>query len=280
MKTRIPQSVLQITEHWEQEIYFNDYIETLQQWEAELIRGTQQVLEIEDVISILQDEQKIYLVSDGGEENGLGYFGWVIASETEILVKHKGHAAGNPSLVESLRTKSVGVLSIISYILRLYEFYEIRLPKHKMVQYCDNITAANRRRSSQRWNVLYPNTTLKADYDVQSQIDKTIRQIKRNQHTEWESLHVKGHQTGPNLKIEAELNNIADELATAAREELPWNKRFKNPPLYPASKVAVTIDNKMITRKIEKEIIQAVTAGEIRHTMENKYNGAQKPLSW
>ena len=61
----------------------------------------------------LQDEQQIYLVSDGGEENGLGYYGWVIVTENQILVKHKGHAADNPRLIESLRTKSVGALTII-----------------------------------------------------------------------------------------------------------------------------------------------------------------------
>ena len=180
IKTRIPKSILKRSEQLDQVIYFNDYIDTLQQWEAELIRGTQQVLEIEDIIPILQDDQKLYLVSDGGEENGLGYFGWVIASETEILVKHKGHAAGNPSLIESLRTESVGALSIISYILRLCEFYEIQLPRHKTVHYCDNKTAVNRIRASQRWNILYPNMTLKADYDVQAQIDETIKLLKSN----------------------------------------------------------------------------------------------------
>ena len=86
-------------------IYFNNYIETLQKSEAELIRGTQQVLETEDVILTLQDKQKIYLVSNGGEENGFGYLRLVIATETKILVKHKKHAAVNPSLIKSLRPR-------------------------------------------------------------------------------------------------------------------------------------------------------------------------------
>ena len=141
----------------------------------------------------LQDKHIIYLVSDGGEENGLGYFGWVIATKNKILIKHKGHAAGNLSLIESLRIKSVGALSIFCFILRFCEFHEITLPKYKMVHYCDNITTVNRIQTSQRWNILYPNTTLKADYDIQAQIDETIRLIKTNQQTKWESLHVKGH---------------------------------------------------------------------------------------
>ena len=148
-----------------------------------MIRGTEQALDLEDLTLALQDEQLIYLVLDRGEENGLGYFGYVIATDNKILIKHRGHAAGNPSLIESLRTKSVGALSILCFILRFCEFHEISIPKHKMVYYCDNITAVKRIRTSQRWNILYPNTTLKADYDVQAQINETIRLIKTKQQT-------------------------------------------------------------------------------------------------
>eukprot|EP00957_Ditylum_brightwellii_P199530 15209891-Ditylum_brightwellii.AAC.1 len=48
----------------------------------------------------------VCLVSDGGKESRLGYFGWVIGTHTESLVRNKGHTAGNPNLIESLRTES------------------------------------------------------------------------------------------------------------------------------------------------------------------------------
>lgn len=170
-----------------------------------------------------------------------------------------------------MQTESVGALSLISYLLRLYKFYKIALPKDKTVHYCNNIIAINRIQYSQRRNGGYPNKTLRVGYNIQAQIQETIQQLKVKQQTEWESLHMKQHQTRPNLTKEAELNNIADELVTGARKEIPWSKRYKEPPLYPASKVAVIIDNKMITQKIEKEIIQVATAGELRLTIENKF---------
>eukprot|EP00957_Ditylum_brightwellii_P148607 11314322-Ditylum_brightwellii.AAC.1 len=92
---------------------FNEYIETLKQWERDLLTGHQILVEEEDLISVLKDEIKVFLVSDGGEVDGLSYFGWVMGTHTEELVHHKGHAAGNPNLFESLRSESIGALSLL-----------------------------------------------------------------------------------------------------------------------------------------------------------------------
>eukprot|EP00957_Ditylum_brightwellii_P180661 13762232-Ditylum_brightwellii.AAC.1 len=55
---------------------FNEYIETLEQWERDLLTGHQLLVEEEDLVSILKEDLKVFLVSDGGEVDGLGYFGW------------------------------------------------------------------------------------------------------------------------------------------------------------------------------------------------------------
>ena len=64
-------------------------------------------------------------MSDGGEENRLEYYEWVIATNDKILVKHKGQAAENHKLIKSLRTESEEVPLLVYYIYRLCEFYEI-----------------------------------------------------------------------------------------------------------------------------------------------------------
>ena len=50
-----------------------------------------------------------------------------------------------------------------------------------------------------------------------------------------------------------------------------WSARFKNPVLYPASKIGVTIEGRLITRNLYKEIIQAYTSRDIRTFMEGKF---------
>eukprot|EP00957_Ditylum_brightwellii_P138511 10557770-Ditylum_brightwellii.AAC.1 len=79
---------------------FNEYIETLEQCKRDLLAGHQMLVEEEDLISVLKEDIKVFLVSDRGEVDGLSYFGWVIGTHTEELIHHKGHVAGNPNLIE------------------------------------------------------------------------------------------------------------------------------------------------------------------------------------
>eukprot|EP00957_Ditylum_brightwellii_P033685 2553056-Ditylum_brightwellii.AAC.1 len=37
----------------------------------------------------------LYYVTDGGADNKIGYFGWVIATDTRIITKGYGQAQGN-----------------------------------------------------------------------------------------------------------------------------------------------------------------------------------------
>eukprot|EP00957_Ditylum_brightwellii_P175299 13345091-Ditylum_brightwellii.AAC.1 len=71
------------------------------------------LVEEEDLISILKEDIKVFLVSDGGEMDGLGYFGWVIGTHIEELVRHKGHAAGNPKYIELLRSENFAFITIL-----------------------------------------------------------------------------------------------------------------------------------------------------------------------
>eukprot|EP00957_Ditylum_brightwellii_P099299 7563868-Ditylum_brightwellii.AAC.1 len=53
----------------------------------------------EEIIYLLQTDIKLYFVSDGGKVNGLGYYGWAIATNMEILCTQKGYSKGNPKLI-------------------------------------------------------------------------------------------------------------------------------------------------------------------------------------
>ena len=66
----------------------------------------------------------IWIVSDGGLANTSGYYGWVIASDTDILHEGKGRVPSNPSQIDSLRTESMGMYYAI-LIMRslLYKYH-------------------------------------------------------------------------------------------------------------------------------------------------------------
>ena len=54
----------------------------------------------------------LWIATDRGVKGPLGYFGWVIATDTQVLWEGKGQAQSNPDLIESLRAESIALLAV------------------------------------------------------------------------------------------------------------------------------------------------------------------------
>eukprot|EP00957_Ditylum_brightwellii_P101501 7734777-Ditylum_brightwellii.AAC.1 len=96
---------------------------------------------------------------------------------------------------------------------------------------------------------------LHPDFDVQIQLEELLTQLK----VTWPMKHVKGHQQGQDTPWEAKINNLTDQLATQTRNSLTTAAKKIQPPLYCASHIMLTINNKVITRQHEKDIQHAFT---------------------
>eukprot|EP00957_Ditylum_brightwellii_P209677 15362761-Ditylum_brightwellii.AAC.1 len=92
--------------------------------------------------------------------------------------------------------------------------------------------------------ILNSSTTLKADFDVQLQIEAILQELNMT----WTMQHVKGHQIGPTLPWEAILNNRADALATGARDSLSNKHTTENIYHYPDAHIHLTINGQLITQ--------------------------------
>jgi hypothetical protein len=55
----------------------------------------------------------LYIVSDGGNKDDYGSFGWVIGTKEEILVRGRGVARGYP--MQSFRAEGYGRLSVFRF---------------------------------------------------------------------------------------------------------------------------------------------------------------------
>ena len=82
---------------------------------------------------------------------------------------------------------------------------------------------------------------------------------------------MKGHQTGPNLNWEAQLNNRADKLATEAQKQLTTIQKTAATTKYPACKAHVQVNGQIITRNYDKELQHAYTLHDFRKKMESKF---------
>eukprot|EP00957_Ditylum_brightwellii_P003971 302438-Ditylum_brightwellii.AAC.1 len=90
------------------------------------------------------------MISIGGSNDGLGYFGWVIASSSTILVEGYGHAPGHPNLMESLRSKAYGCLTPLLFLKHCRIHHDITAYLSKQYYFCDNITLIKRLKDYQK----------------------------------------------------------------------------------------------------------------------------------
>eukprot|EP00957_Ditylum_brightwellii_P187191 14256934-Ditylum_brightwellii.AAC.1 len=66
---------------------------------------------------------ELYYVSDRGANDSIGYFGWLIATDTTILIEGNSQAPGKESLMESLQTETIEGIALFLF-LKLFCIYK------------------------------------------------------------------------------------------------------------------------------------------------------------
>ena len=251
---------------------FLDYLSNnTEPWEQHLL---QECVENKDALTTLRLclllGHNLFIVSDGGDTDGNGYFGWVIANEHSVLWQGSGLSPGNQHLNESLRSESTSYLSALRFLLHYQRFHQVTLESSLKVHFCDNKSLVSRSPDTYRSALPSSFNFLKADYDVQMQIMDTLREMD----TEIPTSHVHGHQDSTQLlSYEARLNIQADLLATRA-----WQKHYKGHDHvhYPASKCSFYINDQVITRAYRKTMRRAYASHHTSTYLQGKYNWDDK----
>eukprot|EP00957_Ditylum_brightwellii_P044664 3386221-Ditylum_brightwellii.AAC.1 len=91
----------------------------------------------------------LYYVTDGGADDGIGYFGWVIAIDTKIITKGYGQAHGSKHQMESLRAETYGGIAVFNFLKHYRLYYEISEPPILQKYYCDDSTLISRLKYNQ-----------------------------------------------------------------------------------------------------------------------------------
>eukprot|EP00957_Ditylum_brightwellii_P209401 15361627-Ditylum_brightwellii.AAC.1 len=132
----------------------------------------------------------------------------------EIVCEAKGHAPGPLKQKESLQAESIGLLSILCFLKHYVHYYDLNINNDQWIHYCDNMSEVKRIKWMNIRTVITPSSCIRVDMDVHFQIEEYLHQLTHTLTTH----HEKGHQTGPKLPWEAQLNNRADKLATEAQK--------------------------------------------------------------
>jgi ribonuclease HI len=238
---------------------FNQYIQSLAAWEQHLLQGVQFFQQPYEIIhqaslSLLRDDMKLLLVSDGSQRGAIITYGWVFGSgDGKIYAEHSGTGAGEAT---SHRAEAWGMLSGALFVAHLYRYTTGR--DHIMQDFpvtflCDNQGLVKRITQRLTYTTCYPNATLEADWDIIEQIYHTILKIPSKDHRiSW----VKGHQDTSNraLPIEAQFNVRADALAGS---HFPAGGH--QTAMLPAARCQLVLENMSVTSHYTRAIRQAYT---------------------
>lgn len=199
---------------------WESYIQSIPDWENNLIRNIDWYLPVETVLSILQNENKeVLIVSDGGCSGNDGAFGWVIANQLLTMIEGHGTAPGAP--MSSHRAEAFGKISWIILLHHITLFHGIVI-KCIIRSYCDNKAIVDATKTSDLYESLY--LAMCPNFDVLRSIAIKQQQLTASTTNYENTKHVKAHQDqkkgDAELTREERLNIRADELATNALQKV------------------------------------------------------------
>ncbi len=227
---------------------------------SQLLDDTEMLVSETDIGEALSKNETLYLASDGGAATNKGSYGWVLQVGLLPIARGKGRAQGSDP--RSFRAEGYGMSSGLLYLLQIHRFYGIqrnRTTANKII--CDNQGLLTRIGNSTTWKYMTPNVTLRAEWDVESTIVDSYKQLG----IPFTLVHVKSHQDddGPvtGLTMEAQLNVQADALATEALKDAPTYPKVS---LFPTAQCQLIVNGNSVTRKIPQMIRYQAGVGEIQ----------------
>ena len=216
------------------------------------------------------DGPQVYNVSDGGVMGSTGSFGWIIGTMTDELWKNKGPAHGWP--MQSFRAESVGMMSLLWFYEELITFYNLSLPEFGMRFYSDNKTLIDRLLTLLEYDgVWYPSVFAWPDIDTTQEIFISLGKLPF-----WPSFkHVKGHQDEEipfeQLRRPAQLNVLADHLATAALQEQDFDEDENFYPL-PHMPMYLKLEGRFVCSRERNLLRDAIPRVNVANYFKDRYD--------
>jgi ribonuclease HI len=180
-----------------------------------ILHHVNMTVDTEDLRNSIIDGRHFEVATDGGFDptSGVSTYGWVISLDKQVVAMGRGPAAAHPRLAESFRAEGFGIASAASFLKILIQNFNINTNDFTWRLYVDN-QAMIKRMESYRTTIPHSRWNLRPDADITNRANEQITGIPV------QYIHVKSHQDNQNPKelgFDAELNIMADELATRQR---------------------------------------------------------------
>jgi hypothetical protein len=237
---------------------FPEFIDTLPEWEQQLLQFATLRHPPFALLNQLSNPagDSILAVSDGSHVHDRIAFGWTIRNHAglEVACSH-GPGWGQGS---SHRAEGYGFLSVVLFITRITEFCMWQQPLSFQFFSDNNGLLSRVKQRVSYGDILYPNETLRPDWDIVEQIASFIQSSIHTITID----HVKGHQDDDKayeeLSPEAQMNVDADELAGEYIHE-HFSPR-PQAPMLPTTRCQLILRGTTVTSHYNTTIIRSASS--------------------
>ena len=241
------------------------YIQTLPEWEVQLLKGLQLEVSQTTLFDSMLGKQ-IVIAADGSKQEAKASFAWVLSDKAgNRLAKCADPAFGaKPS---SYRAEGYSILSATRFLHHIYVKWKVRC---NATIYCDNESMVKRAALKKDITKVTPNSTRDSEWDVLAEIWSTAVTVP-----DWGVSWIRGHQDSKvpveKLSLEAQLNVEADELADKYIEANP-DLEYETVPLLPASGIQLELNIGTVTHHMKRELRLARTAAPMKAYLCRKFD--------
>jgi ribonuclease HI len=231
---------------------FATHLDSLPAWERRLLfTYTQQA----DTLSSTLLNSQVIIACDGSMKNHRLSFGWVIGSDTDISWTGQGPADGALPYHTSQRAELYGILAALRFLYQFTHYHNIH-GGNKILLVCDNKSAIHYATPApHQGSAIFNNHP---DYDVVHEIHTTLRLLPIQVDLKWVKGHQNQHKNAFDLPRDAQLNIIADSLATSFHDLTDPEARSQPcPPPFPSCQASLIINGRRVVRNHKENIREA-----------------------
>jgi len=239
---------------------FSHYLQSLDPWEEQLLRGATLTSPVSDTLTMLNEGPELYIASDGSVIEGkFASFGFTIhqaANHRKIAMGNGPVPGGTPT---SFRAEAYGVLAVGRLLLRLQQFSGI-LISQRVSHWIDNQAVVSRIQDAFQSKYASPNATLHPDWDVVNAIAHTFAQLHGVTYkARWIKSHQDTQTAYDQLSWEAQMNCDADGLASVFQQSPQGRIHLKVVPILPNTVAQLEVSGSTVTGRYKSVLRQRAT---------------------
>ena len=208
--------------------------------------------------------------TDGGLMNGGGTFGFLWGSEdcNKIRRTGSGHVPGNAVTMSSTRAELCGIFASLTYLRLVTQYFHLVTPRETLCTlYCDS-TAALQRVKALTYSGFGTTWRCRANYDLEAAIRTCLELHPVTVKWSWIKGHPGRRKKPENFTWAEKLNDVADDLATSARDHALTSTSSH----WPEQQVSVIISSGRLCGRLSTEIRYCCTAPDLANYWRTRYD--------